>query len=70
MDAALSPNPESQKDPVRRRLSLFARQVHQERGGIEFDGRVTPDVELIELGETPVAPLSYDAAGASAASRS
>jgi sphingolipid delta-4 desaturase len=39
-----------------RRVSLFARQVRQDRGGVEFDRQVTPDVELIELGESPEAP--------------
>jgi sphingolipid delta-4 desaturase len=50
-----------------RRVSLFARQVRQERGGIEFDGQVTPDVELIEQAQAYVTP---DAAGASRVSRS
>jgi sphingolipid delta-4 desaturase len=51
-----------------RRVSLFARQVRQERGGVELDGQVTPDVELIERGDAPCADPA--AADASAAARS
>jgi sphingolipid delta-4 desaturase len=53
-----------------RRISLFARQVRRDRGGVELDSEVTPDVELIELGESTPAPDARDAPGASTASRS
>jgi sphingolipid delta-4 desaturase len=51
-----------------RRVSLFARQVRQDRGGVELDNAATPDVELIERGDAPSAdPV---AGGPSAATRS
>ena len=34
-----------------RRVSLFARQVRQERGGVPLDNEATPDIELIGVEE-------------------
>ena len=34
-----------------RRISLFSRQVREERGAVRFDGDVTPDLELAAMSE-------------------